>query len=158
MSTNSATQFTVGDDGSLSETPIQAIKKCTRGSPCSRPDCLTCNGPVTNNHLRDLTNYLEGSNEISRTTTLTKITTPLDHWITTLTSAFKEAILDQDIKEMRGLNQSFSKVTGESLDHLKYNRTEFKKLSFTAMQIVNAYYQDPTPSLPPPPLLILQVA
>ena len=114
MSINSATQFTIRDDGSLAEMPTHANQKSMRGSPCSKPDCLTCRGPVTNNPVRDLTNDLEGFNEISRTMTPTKITAPVDHWITAMTEAFKEAILDQDIFEMRGLHQSYSQAIGES--------------------------------------------
>ena len=48
MSPNSASLFSVEDDGSLSETPTSSQQKYTRGLPCSKSDCLVCNGPVSN--------------------------------------------------------------------------------------------------------------
>ena len=148
MSTNSATQFSVEDDESLSETPIPSQQKSTRGSPCSKSHCLVCNGPVTNNCVHNLTVDLEESNLHSRSN---KPTAPTDHWITDLSDAFKDTILDHDIEEMKHLNIYYLKLINESSDLHQYNLTELKKLSATAIQIIAAYNQTTNPVTPPPP-------
>ena len=88
MSTNSANQFSVADDGSVAESPPQSTQKCTRGS---RLDCISCTGP-NNGHIRDLTDDLE--------ITPVKVTTPLNHWITRMIKVFEEAIQEQDPTEL----------------------------------------------------------
>ena len=144
MSTNSANMFSVTDDGRLTETP-----KCTRTSPCSKADCLFCNGPASNHHVRDLTEDLENSIPTSRSN---KPTVPADHWISNLTDAFKDAIMDHDIEEMIHLNIHYLKMVNEAPDLTRYNHTELKKLSNTAKQTVAAYKQVQAPIQPPPPL------
>ena len=151
MSTNSAPLFSVEDDGTLTETPTPSQQKCTRGSPCSKADCLFCNGPVSNHHVRNLTEDLENSIPTSRSN---KPTAPADHWISDLTDAFKDAIMDHDIKEMVHLNIHYLKMVNKAPDLTRYNRTELKKLSNTAEQTVAAYNQIQTPiqtPTPPPP-------
>ena len=143
MSTNSAAQFSVEDDGSLSETPTQSKQKCTRGLPCSKTVCLVCSGPATNNHIRNLTHDLVGSNQLSRTNTPTKPTASTDHWITNLSDAFKEAILDHDIDKIKHLNSLHVKIANKSTNHFQYNCTELKKLFATSIQITAALYTPP---------------
>ena len=145
MSTNSATLFSIEDDGSLSETPIPSQQKCARGSPCSKFDCLVCNGPVSNHHVCNLTGDLEDSIPPSRSN---KPTAPADHWINDLTDAFKDAIMDHDINEMVHLNIHYLKMVNKAPDLTRYNRTELKKLSNTAEQIIAAFNQIPAP-VPP---------
>ena len=148
MSTNSAPLFSVEDDGTLTETPTPSQQKCTRGSPCSKADCLFCNGPVSNHHVRNLTEDLENSIPTSRSN---KPTAPADHWITNLTDDFIDAIMDQDIAEMVNLNKRYSKMVDEAPDYTQYNRTELKKLSNTATQTIAAYNQIQAPIQTPPP-------
>ena len=88
MSTNSANQFSMEDDGSVTETPPQSMQKCTRGSPCYKSDCPSCTGPITNSHARDLADNLE--------VMPVKHNIPPNHWIIKLPKYFKEAIQDQD--------------------------------------------------------------
>ena len=92
MSTDSANQFSMEDDGSVTETPPHSMQKCTRGSPCSRSDCPSCTGPANNGHVRNLTNDLE--------VTPVKFTIPPNHWIIDIIKSIKEAIQDQDIAEL----------------------------------------------------------
>ena len=148
MSTNSTTLFSVEDDGSLLETPISSQQKCTRGSPCSKSDCLVCNGPVTNNHVRNLTEDLEDFNLHSRPK---KHTAPADHWISNLTDAFKVAIMDHDITDMKRLGLLYKKAHQDSTDHFRFNHAELNKTSITASQIIAAYNQTPDPVQTPPP-------
>ena len=121
MSTNSATLFSVEDDGSLSETPIPSQQKCTRGSPCSKSDCLVCNGPVSNHHVRNLTGDLEDSSPHSKSN---KPTAPAAHWINNLTDAFKDAFMNHDVDELMLLNAHYLKIANEAPDLTLYNRTE----------------------------------
>ena len=95
MSTDSANQFSVEDDGCVTETPPQFTQKCLRGSPCSQSDCPKCTGPANNGHIRDLTDNLE--------VTLLKPTIPPNHWIIGIINSFKEAIQDQDTAELEML-------------------------------------------------------
>ena len=147
MSTNSDTMFSVTDDGRLTETP-----RCTRTSPCSKADCLFCNGPASNHHVRDLTEDLENSIPTSRSN---RAIAPTDHWITYLTEDFRDAIMDHDIAEMVNLNKRYSKMVNEATDFNNYDRTELKKLSNTASQTVANHnqIQTPIPTPPPPPSL-----
>ena len=137
---------------SLSETPIPSQQKCTRGSPCSKSDCLVCKGPVSNHHVRNLTGDLENSIPPSRSN---KPTAPADHWITNLINAFKDAIMDHDIKEMVHLNIHYLEMVNEAPDFTRYSSTELKKLSITAEQTIAAYNQIQTLVQPPTPLLAL---
>ena len=95
MSTNSINQFSVEDNGSVTESPPQSTKKCTRTTPCSRPDCNGCTGTANNSHIRDLTDDLE--------VTTTTPTIPPYHWIIGIINSFKEAIQDQDTAELEML-------------------------------------------------------
>ena len=104
MSTNSATRFSVADDGSLTETPIPSQPKCTRTSSCSKADCPFCNGPASNHHVHNLTEDLENSIPTSRSN---RTIAPADHWITYLTEDFKDAIMEHDIAKMVNLNKRY---------------------------------------------------
>ena len=120
MSTNSANQFSVADDGSVMESPPQSTQKCTRGSPCSRPDCISCTEPTNNGHVRNLIEDLE--------VTPVKVTIPLNHWIIYLIEPFKEAIQDQDITELKMLTERYERnINALSIDELYYDFTEIKK-------------------------------
>ena len=111
MSTNSAYQFSVADDGSVTESPPQSTQKCTRGSPCSRLDCISCTGP-NNSHVHDLTDDLE--------VTPTTPTIPPNHWIIKMTKAFKTAIQTQYLTELKMLinryKQNINALSDEELD------------------------------------------
>ena len=125
MSTNSDTMFSVTDDGRLTETP-----RCTRTSPCSKSDYLFCNRPVSNHHVHNPTEDLGNSAPISRSN---KPTAPTDHWISRLTDAFKDAIMDHDIRKMVTLDHYYLIMTIKDPDSIhRYNRTELEKLSNTA--------------------------
>ena len=77
MSTNSINQFSVADDGRVTDSPPQSTKKCTRTTPCSQSDCNSCAEPANNSHIRDLANDLEASQ--------IKPTIPPNHWIINIT-------------------------------------------------------------------------
>ena len=128
MSTDSTTLFSMEDDGRVSETPIPSQKKCTRGSLCSQSDCLVCNRPISNHHIHNLTGDLEDSNLNSRSN---KPNAPADHWISNLIDDFKEAIMDQDIEEMKKLDIYYWKMS-KAPDFVLYNRTKLKQISKTA--------------------------
>ena len=93
MSINFASQFSMEDNESVTESPPQSMQKCTRDSPLSRPDCISCTGPANNSHVRNLTDDLE--------VTPVKVTIPPNHWIITITKAFKDAIQDRDATELK---------------------------------------------------------
>ena len=146
MSTNSINQFSVADDGRVTNSPPQSTKKCTRTTPCSQQDCNSCTEPVNDSHVRDLANDLEDSQ--------IKPTIPPNHWITKLTKALKETIQDQDPVELKMLiNRYERKIDALSDDDFDYDRTEIKQLHRDAMQILASIPTIPIqlPS-PPPPL------
>ena len=129
MSTNTANQFSMEDDGSVTETPPQSMQKCTRGSPCSRPDCISCTGPVNNGHVCNLADNLE--------VTPVKPTTPPDHWIIILTKSFKEAIQNQYPDELEMLIDHYKQsIKALSINELNYDRTEIKKLNHNALKLL----------------------
>ena len=132
MSRNSATLFSVEDDGSLSKTPIPSQQKC-----------LVCNGPVSNHHVRNLTRDLEDSIPLSRSN---KSTAPAAPWINNLTDTFKDAIMDHDVNEMMLLNTHYLKMADEAPDLTLYT------LVNTAKQTIAPYNQIQTPVQTPPPL------
>ena len=120
MSTNSDNRFSMEDGGSVMESPPQSMQKCTRGSPCSRPDCISCTEPTNNGHVRNLIEDLE--------VTPVKVTIPLNHWIIYLIEPFKEAIQDQDITELKMLTKRYERnINALSIDELYYDFTEIKK-------------------------------
>ena len=152
MSTDSANQFSLEDDGSITETPPQSIQKCTRGSPCSRPDCLSCTGPTNNGHVRDFTEDLE--------VTLVKHTSPPNHWIIRMIKVFEEAIQDQDPNELKMAQALYQKqLDAVTFDELDYDRTEVKQLNRDAKKLLTTLLDTPIqiPN-PPPPFLHLQTA
>ena len=57
--------------------------------------------------------------------------------------------MDHDIDEMNHLNINYLKMVNKDSDLTRYNRTELKKLSATAIQITAAYNQTPNPVQPP---------
>ena len=151
MSTDSTNQFSMEDDGSVTETPPQSMQKCTRGSQCSKLDCPSCTGPVTNGHVRDLTGDLE--------VTPVKLNTPPNHWSIDITEAFKEAIQEQDIGELEIIKNIYLRSMDESTEEdLKYNRNEIKQLYRKVRKILATHSQTPIPQPPPPPFLNLQTA
>ena len=145
MSTDSANQFSLEDNGSITETPPQSIQKCTRGSPCSRPDCLSCTGPTNNGHVRDLTEDLE--------VTLVKLTSPPNHWTIRMIKVFEEAIQDQDPNELKMAQALYQKqLDAVTFDELDYDRTEVKQLNRDAKKLLTTLLDTPIQIPNPPPL------
>ena len=105
-------------------------------------------GPVSNHHVRNLTEDLENSVPTSRSN---KSTTPAGHWITNLINDSKIAIMDHDIKEMGHLNIHYLKMVNKAPDLTRYHLTELKKLSNTAEQTTAAYNKIQTPVQTPLP-------
>ena len=145
MSTNSANKISLEDDGSVTETPPQSMQKCTRGSPCSRPDCISCTGPVNNSHVLDLTDDLE--------VTPVKPTSLPDHWIIILTKSFKEAIQNQYPDELEMLIDRYKQnIKALTNNKLSYDRTKISRLNHDATKLLATLLATPiqTPNPPPP--------
>ena len=120
MSTNSDNRFSMEDGGSVMESPPQSMQKCTRGSPCSRPDCISCTEPTNNSHVPNLIDDLE--------VTPAQPTIPLNRWIIRITKALKEAIQDQDPAELKMLINCYERnINALSDEELNYDCTEIKK-------------------------------
>ena len=148
MSTNSTNQFSVEDDGSVTESPPQSTKKCTRNNPCLKSDCNSCAEPEINSHIRDLSNDMEGAR--------IKPTIPPNHWIIDITNAFKEAIQDQDpieLKMVRDLYQRhMNAVTAEDTRYdTRYDRTEIKQINRNPNELLATFSTTPIQPAPPPP-------
>ena len=144
MSTNSINQFSVEDDGSVTESPPQSTKKCTRTTPCSQPDCNGCPGTASIGHVRDISDDLEA------TTTTTTI--PPNHWIIKLTKAFKTAIQEQDHDELEMLIERCKLYTKTlSNNEFDYDRTEIRQLNRNAVQILASIPTIPIQLPTPPP-------
>ena len=137
MSTNSTNQFSVEDDGSVTESPPQSTKKCTRTTPCSQPDCNGCSGTASIGHIRDLPDDLE--------VTTTTPTIPPNRWIIRMTKVFKVAIQEQDIFELEFITERYERdINAHLIDELNYDFTEIKKLNQDAAQLL-ANLSKPTP-------------
>ena len=155
MSTNSINQFSVEDDGSVTESPPTSTKKCTRTTPCSQPncggpDCGGCPGTASIGHVRDISDALE--------TMTTSTTIPPNHWIIKLTKAFKVAIQNQDHDELEHLNERYKQRTKTlSDDEIDvYDRTEIMQLNRDANELLATFSTTPIQSRPyqtpfPPP-------
>ena len=153
MSTNSDNRFSMEDGGSVMESPPQSMQKCTRGSPCSRPDCISCTEPTNNSHVRNLTDDLE----VMRA----QPTIPLNHWIIKVTKAFKTAIQTQYLAELKMLINRYERnINALSDDELDYDRTEIQQLNHDAMKLLATLLAKPiqTPNPNPPPFLNHQKA
>ena len=153
MSTNSINQFSVADDGRVTESPPQSTKKCTRSTPCSQPDCNGCTGPANNSHVRDLTDDLEVKP--------TKPTIPPNHWIIDIISSFKEAIQDQDTTELKMLTERYQqRIMTLSDVEMKYDCTVVKQLNRDATKLLATLLTIPiqTPNPTPRPFIHLQTA
>ena len=144
MSTNSINQFSVEDDGSVTESPPKSTKKCTRTTPCSQTDCEGCPGTASIGHVRDISDALE--------TMTTSTTIPPNHWIIKLTKAFKTAIQEQDPVELKMLiNRYERKIDALSEVDFDYDRSEIKQIHRDAMQTLASIPTTPIqPPLPPP--------
>ena len=152
MSTNSINQFSVEDDGSVTESPPQSTKKCTRTTPCSQPDCNGCSVTASNGHIRDLSDNLE--------VTTTTPTTPPNHWIIRMIKVFEEAIQDQDPTELKMAQTLYKKqLDAITLDDHDYDQTVVKQLNCDATKLLDTLLANSirTPN-PTPPLMHLQTA
>ena len=144
MSTNSINQFSVEDDGSVTESPPKSTKKCTRTTPCSQTDCGGCPGTASIGHVRDISDALE--------TMTTSTTIPPNHWIIKLTKAFKVAIQNQDHDELEHLTERCKQRTKTlSDDELDYDRTEIMQLNRDANELLATFFTTPIQLPPPPP-------
>ena len=124
MSTNSTNQFSVEDDGSVTESPPQSTKKCTRNNPCLKSDCNSCAEPEINTHVRNLSNDMEGAQ--------IKPTIPPNHWIIDITNAFKEAIQDQDPIELKMVRDLYQRhMDAVTAEDTRYDRKEIKHSTTT---------------------------
>ena len=144
MSTDSINQFSVEDNGSVTESPPQSTKKCTRTTPCSQPNCDGCARTTTSGHFRDLNDDLE--------VTTTTPTIPPNHWIIDIINSFKEAIQDQDTAELAMLTERYQqKIRTLSDVEIKYDRTEIKQLNGEATKLLASILIIPIQMPPTPP-------
>ena len=150
MSTNSINQFSVADDGRVTDSPPQSTKKCTRTTPCSQSDCNSCAEPAINSHIRDLSNDMEGAR--------IKPTIPPNHWIIDITNAFKEAIQDQDPIELKMVRDLYQRhMDAVTAEDTRYDRKEIKQLNHNATKLLASIPTIPI-QMPPPPLPDRQIA
>ena len=142
MSTNSDTMFSVTDDGRLTETP-----RCTRTSPCSEADCLVCNGPASDHHVRNLNNDLETTPTPKKSS---KPLAPPNHILSLLTEEFKQVLIDEQEEDIKALLTQYDLFGITSPDFLKFDRTELMKLVQTARELHKGRVA-PQPNPNPPP-------
>ena len=128
MSTNSDTMFSVTDDGRLTETP-----RCTRTSPCSEADCLVCNGPASDHHVRNLNNDLETTPTPKKPS---KPLAPPNHILSLLTEEFKQVLIDEQEEDIKALLTQYYLFEKTCPDFFKYDRTEINKLIHDARQLL----------------------
>ena len=144
MSTNSDTMFSVTDDGRLTETP-----RCTRMSPCSEADCLVCNGPASDHHVRNLNSDLETTPIPKKSP---KPLAPPNHILSTLTEEFKQALIDEQAEDVDILLTQYDLFGKTCPDVLTFDRTELVKLVRTARELHKGRVApQPNPHHPPPP-------
>ena len=129
MSTDSTTLFSIEDDGRVSETPIPSQQKCTRGSLCSQSDCLVCNGPIPNHHVRDLTKDLETTPTPNK---YSKPPAPPEHFISTFTEEFQQVLLADNMEDIKIVLQVYDLQITTCTDILKFDRTNSHVRSMVA--------------------------
>ena len=154
--------------GSFPATTPQDEQRCTRLTSCKKAECLTCNKSGTGtHHVRDLSQELDGTvthndRELSQeleTTPPKKISKPLappDHVISSITTDFQQAFLDDDLEEIKILLTFFDLHVKTSLDIFKYDRSKLTKTLKTARELIEPKSQPPPvpapmPTSPPQP-------
>ena len=147
------------------ETPRQDPQKtCTRNSPCLQQGCLICSTPTNHvrnldvsptNHVRNLKVSLNNFNgPPNSTTSLTSPTAdecpppPINHPISSLTTALQRAIRQKNIVELKLLLKFHDDILHSSLDFIIYDRTALQTAQLTATQSSIPTPPPPHPSLP----------
>ena len=144
MSTNSDTVFSVTDDGRPTETP-----RCTRTSLCSREGCLVCEELTSDHHVRNLNNDLEATPPPK---TFSKTSAPPDHFISTFTEEFRQALLADNMEDIQAVLMFYDLQLPTCLDFFKYDRTELMKTIQTTRELHKGRAA-PQPNPNPPPSL-----
>ena len=105
------------------ETPQKETPRtCTRQTPGAKPTCFTCLSPSNGNHVRNLTTAL------NRTTSTTTVNTcpapPTNHWISELIRSFQDAILINDVRDLKHLNTFYDRCMVSEPDILKFDLSQ----------------------------------
>ena len=80
---------------------------CIRQTPCAKPTCFTCLSPSDGNHVRNLTTALNTTT--STATVNTRPAPPTNHWISKLTSSFQDAVLINNVRDLKHINAFYDR-------------------------------------------------
>ena len=108
--------------------------------------CFTCLSPTDSNHVRNPTTTLN-------TTTLTTIVAtspapPSNHWISKLTCSFQDAILLNDVRDLKHLNTLYDHCMVNEPDILKFDCSQLLNTLNLAQKIIDSLIP-PIPTLTP---------
>ena len=86
------------EEGPFPATTPQDKQRCTRTTGCQKTECLSCHPPGTGtNHIRNLSQELGTTPTPKRTT---KPPAPPDHFISTFTEEFQQALLADNMEDI----------------------------------------------------------
>ena len=131
------------------ETPQQETPRtCTRQIPCCKQTCLGCLSPTDSNHIRNLTTLLNTTNSTATIATLPA--PPIDHWLSKITNGIQEAILREDIEELKLFNNLYAHKFMSEPEVLKFDCSDFLTARTNALKIINSSSPVPNSNSPSP--------
>ena len=120
---------------------------CTMQNPCTKQTCFVCLSPTDSNYIQNLTTALNTTT--SKATIVTKPASPINHWIHNLTCGIQDAILCNDLPELRALINFYTQKIMSQPDSLNLDRS-----ALLLRGLIDLYTQkimskpSPTPSAP----------
>ena len=111
----------------------ETSRSCTRLTACEKANCPSCRAPITgNHHVRDLSQELETTPPPKR---LIKPPAPPDHFISTYTDEFKQALLANNTEDIHTVLMFYDLQITTCPDFLNFDRTELMNLVLTARKL-----------------------
>ena len=137
------------------ESPQQETPRtCTRQTPCTKPTCYTCSSPSDGNHVRNLTTVLNTTT--STASVHPRPAPPTYHWISKLTRSLQDAILTNDVRDLKHLYAFYDRRMISEPDILKFDQSQLlTTLDHTQKIIDSSIPPSSTPTQlpnPPPPI------
>ena len=121
-------------------------------NPCPKQTCLVCLSPTNGNHIQNLTTALNTTT--SKATIATRPAPPIDHWISDLTYAIQDAILRDDWRVLKLLDNIFAQKYVSEPDLLKFDNSDLftararaSKIINSSSPVLNSYSPSPAPTI-----------
>ena len=121
---------------SMETTQQETPQTSTRQTPCTKPTCYTCSSPSDSNHVRNLTTALNMTT--STTTVNTRLAPPTNHWISKFTLSFQDAILINNVRDLKHLNSFYDHCMINEPDILNFDQSQLFTTLEQAQQIIDS--------------------